>query len=80
MKVPIINDNNLSSSLKSKISTDESSTMQCTTGIPPHIEAAIVMHEIINLTMQTLEEVKNLASSTCASISDAIGTKNLENS
>ena len=79
MKIPIINDDNLLNELRNKISIKPSNIIRRATGIPLYIETAIVMHKLINITMQTLEEVKNLTINMCVAISDAIDAKSLEN-
>jgi hypothetical protein len=53
--------------------------MRVTTGIPPHINNAILMKEILNLCISTLEEVQMLTERVTVAVSEAYEEKAMEN-
>ena len=67
------------SELRNKISTVPGNMIKRATGIPPHIQTAVTMYKLINITTDTLEEVRNLTLNMRTVISDAIDAKSLEN-
>ena len=79
MQILIINDDNLLDELKNKISVKPSHVSRRATGIPTNAETTMSMHKLTQVTEEISEEVKNLILSMCATISDAIDAKALEN-
>ena len=59
LKIIMIHDSNLMSELKKKISIKPINIVRCSADIPPYAENAIAMHELIQITTETLVEVKN---------------------
>ena len=80
LKIPILHNSNLMSKLRNKISAARSNVIKCATGISPHVQTAVTMDKLITITIDTLEEVRNLTLNMHIVILDVIDAKSLENS
>jgi hypothetical protein len=56
--IPLLNNESLLQELKKLVTTEPTESMKVATGIPPHINNAILIKKILNLCIGTLEEVK----------------------
>ena len=77
--IPLMNNGQLLQQLKVLVTTEPSESMKVPTGIPPHINNAILIKRILDLCISTLAEVKHLTESVRTAVSEAYEEKALEN-
>jgi hypothetical protein len=72
--IPLLNSESLLRELKKLVTTEPTESIKVPTGIPPHINNAILIKKILDLCINTLEEVKQLAES----VKNAVRSKRRE--
>ena len=77
--IPLLNNEPLLHKLKELVTTEPTESMKVPTGIPPHVNNAIVMKKVLDLCIDTLEEVKALTTRVQTAVSEAYEAKAMEN-
>ena len=77
--IPLLNNEPLMQGLKAFVTTEPTESMKVPTGVPPHINNAILIKRILDLCINTLDEVKTLTKSVKAAVSEAYEEKAMEN-
>ncbi|KAI2510970.1 hypothetical protein MHU86_3442 [Fragilaria crotonensis] len=77
--IPLLNNASLLQGLKGLVTIQPTESMKVSSGIPPHVNNAILIKKILDLCIGTLEEVKKLTESVKAAVSDAYEAKAMEN-
>ena len=77
--IPLLNKPELLQRLKAKVHIEAGGQVSRVTGIPPHIDNAVLCTKLLTLCKETLVEVRSLTSSVRDAVSQVYGVKAIEN-
>lgn len=73
--IPLLHDKDLLLNLKALVTTEPTESMKTATGIPPHIQSAVMVKKVLEICTTVLEEVRDITMQVKESVAEAYEAK-----